>query len=303
MPAPVPRETMMDPSPIVTVIIATYNKSSTLRYAINSVLWQTFTNFECWIIGDACTDDSEAVVSSFNDRRLHWYNLPVNSGYQSTPTNEALHRAKGKYVAYLNHDDIWLPNHLELLVGSLEKSKAEFSYTIMEWIRDGANQADIPYYPDAPRPPEVPALMHRLDVLDEIDCWKDPSELKADPRVDFLRRAQFAGKRFEFVPRLTVLKFDTRVGDYSEAGQQEAYTHNILQDPLFAERHLASLLAEAYWQLEGPFSISRARFQLMQRIRSMLVRRGIEPSALMPWLRSGQRISNWRRRHRLDNDE
>ena len=53
-------------TPLVTVITATYNWSSVLRYAIQSVLWQTFADLEMLVIGDGCTDDSGEVVSSFS---------------------------------------------------------------------------------------------------------------------------------------------------------------------------------------------------------------------------------------------
>src|SRR5215216_5001189 len=98
--------------PLVSVVTATYNYSSVLKYAIQSVLWQTYQNFELWVIGDACTDDSEAVVASFGDSRIHWVNLPENSGNQAVPNNEGIARARGKYIAYLGHDDLWYPNHL-----------------------------------------------------------------------------------------------------------------------------------------------------------------------------------------------
>ena len=289
-------------TPAVTVIIATYNKRSTLFYAIKSVLWQTFTDFECWIIGDACTDGSETVVAGFRDPRLHWYNLPVNSGYQSIPTNEALKRARGTFIAYLNHDDIWLPDHLQILMDGIEQKETDFVYSIMEWIGDDSRYADIPQYPDAPRPPEVPAILHRRDVVEDIGYWKEPHEIRADPRVEFLRSAQFSGKSFELIPYLTVLKFDRRVDDYGASSQQGMYMERIGKDPLFAEKELGSLLADAYRQLEGPLSMKRVRFQFMQSIRKMMVKRRIDPGCLKPWLKPGSRIAYWRRGHGLDSN-
>ncbi|MEL7342884.1 MAG: glycosyltransferase family A protein, partial [Bacteroidota bacterium] len=102
----------MSTSPLVSVIIPTYNYSSVLRCAIESVLLQTMTDFELWVIGDGCTDNSEQVVSDFKDPRIFWHNLPQNTGDQSTPNNWALDHARGDYIAYLGHDDLWLPNHL-----------------------------------------------------------------------------------------------------------------------------------------------------------------------------------------------
>ena len=99
-------------APRVTVIMATYNWSAVLPYSIGSVLRQTFTDFELLVIGDGCTDDSEQVVTSIGDPRVHWINLPRNTRHQSGPNNEGLARARGEFIAYLGHDDLWLPHHL-----------------------------------------------------------------------------------------------------------------------------------------------------------------------------------------------
>jgi glycosyltransferase involved in cell wall biosynthesis len=57
--------------PQVTVIIPTYNRSQTLACALRSLRLQTFEDFEVWAVGDGCTDESEQVVASFHDSRLH----------------------------------------------------------------------------------------------------------------------------------------------------------------------------------------------------------------------------------------
>ena len=287
-------------TPLVTVIIATYNKSEALHYAIKSVLWQTFSDFECWIIGDACTDDSPSVVAAFNDPRLNWCNLSENSGYQSAPNNEGLRRAKGKYIAYLNHDDIWLPNHLQVLVDCIEQNQADFAFSIMEMITPHRHYADIPEYPDAPRPPEASATIHRLDVVDRIGFWKAVHETNAIPRVEYFRQAQFAGMSFKVAARLTVLKFSRNQAGYSYASQQEYYLQQICQEPDFVENELANLLIDAYWQLEAPISRKQLHFQLLQGIRKALAKRGLEPDRLMPWLTPGKRMNKGRKHHGLD---
>jgi glycosyltransferase involved in cell wall biosynthesis len=292
---------MSPASPYVTVIIATYNRRETLQHAIKSVLWQTFSDFECWIVGDACTDDSESVVAGFQDPRLHWYNLPQNSGYQSAPNNEGLRRAQGEYIAYLNHDDIWLPNHLEVLVEAIERNKSDFAFTIMEWVRYDGHFTDFPNYPEAPRPPEASATMHRRDVVDRIGYWKAPHETQAFPRVAFFRTAQFAGMSFEIVPRLTVIKFDSSKAGSTDGSQQRDYIERISQDPSFSEKEVAVMLMEAYWRLEGPLTWKGLRFQLLQSLRTILIKRHIEPDTLMPWIKPGQRIERWRRDQGFDS--
>src|SRR5579872_2122093 len=99
--------------PQVTVIVPTYNCSRTLRCALRTLCQQFYRDFEVWVVGDCCTDDSEQVVAAMGDSRLHWTNLTQRVGRQNGPNNEGLRRAQGKYIAYLGHDDLWFPWHLE----------------------------------------------------------------------------------------------------------------------------------------------------------------------------------------------
>src|SRR3979409_1552741 len=88
------------PSPRVTVIISTYNRSEVLRCAVASVMAQTMADVALLVCGDGCTDDSEQVVLGVKDPRVRWINLLVNTGHQSGPNNRGLQEAKGEFVAY-----------------------------------------------------------------------------------------------------------------------------------------------------------------------------------------------------------
>ena len=87
--------------PRVTVVIATYNWATVLPYSIGSVLDQTFTDFEVFVVGDGCTDESGDVVTAVDDPRVHWRNLPSNVGHQSGPNNAGIREANGDVIAYL----------------------------------------------------------------------------------------------------------------------------------------------------------------------------------------------------------
>lgn len=288
-------------SPLVTVIIATYNKASALRCAIESVLWQTITDFEVWVVGDACTDNSADVVSSFNDARLHWTNLPHNTGYQSEPHNEGLRRARGQYIAYLNHDDLWLPNHLQVLIDGLESHQADAAYSIMEWVLTYAeNYADIPDYPLSSRPPEATAIVHRRDWIDDIGYWKQPYETRAIPRADYFRRAQFAEKKFVMIPRLTALKFGGNAQGYSAIGQQPEYLDRIRREPNFAQIELAKLLVQVQRELDRPTTPKRFLHQIAESIRRQLIKLKIDPARLRFFQQRGHHIRAWRKAHGLD---
>ena len=289
-----------DTTPSVTVLIATYNKAAALRHSIESVLWQTFRDFELLVIGDGCTDDSAEVVAAIGDPRVHWLNLPANTGYQSAPHNEGLRRAQGGYIAYLNHDDIWLPNHLQVLVERLEATGADYAYSVLEWVLgSGDGYADIPSFPDAPRPPEASATVHRRSIVTELGYWKLPHETRTLPRAEYFRRGQLSGKRFVFAPFLTVLKFcDTTTG-YAAVAQQPDYMDRIRRDPDFAQQELAMLLARTIADVDQPIGVHRFPKQLGDRVRRALIRRRIDPARLGVWRAQGWRIRDWRRCHQL----
>src|SRR3954451_18996395 len=134
--------------PRVTVIIATYNWSSVLPYSIGSVLRQTFTDFELLVVGDGCTDDSEQVVASIDDPRVRWINLAENSRHQSGPNNEGLRQARGELIAYLGHDDVWLPPHLDAMVTGIDAARADVAYSLLARVTGDSDAVQ----PAQPRP-------------------------------------------------------------------------------------------------------------------------------------------------------
>lgn len=192
----------------VSVIIPTYNSSETLRLALQTVLWQDFTDFEVWIIGDGCTDNSEDVVTSFADDRLHWVNLSSNSGSPSLPRNEGLRRAKGRFIAYLGHDDLWFPWHLSELVDCIETSNSDFVYSLGLLLAPDGMIGTFSLPPrlwsisDAISPSN---WLHRKCLIEVVGSWSRAYSLGDDR--EFLQRVIAANINMEFRRQLSVLKF------------------------------------------------------------------------------------------------
>ena len=235
---------MSNEAPAVTVIVATYNSRATLRCALQSLLAQDFADFEGVIVGDSCTDGSEEEVANFADARLHWLNLSENSGNQWQPNNEGLRRARGRYVAYLGHDDLWLPWHLSALVAHAEKSGADFVHDLL--VNIGPNgildlagpPADGVTYERHGFPPS--SWLHQSDVVEKIGSWKNPAELSWSSDYDFTRRVYLAGLRIEFVPSLGVIKFPAaHWRNYSATGSrpQQASFAAMAKDPPASPRN------------------------------------------------------------------
>lgn len=106
--------------PFFSVIICTYNRSPIILRAIQSLLKQTCTDWECIIIDDASTDDTKEKLSPFLSEKIHYFYRPHQGAAFSK--NEGIEVAKGHYITFLDSDDAYLPEHLAIRKEILQKS-------------------------------------------------------------------------------------------------------------------------------------------------------------------------------------
>ena len=106
----------------VSAIIPTYNRASTVKEAIKSVLDQTFRGFELIVVDNFSSDDTESVVNSFHDQRIRYFKNH-NNGLVSINRNFGIEKAQGEYIAFLDDDDLWLPEKLEKQVKLMDSNK------------------------------------------------------------------------------------------------------------------------------------------------------------------------------------
>ena len=113
---------------LVSVIVPTYNRVAVILETINSILSQTYKNFELIIIDDGSTDDTEKIVNNVGDDRIRYFRTE-NWGGPARPRNIGIKKSIGKYIAFCDDDDIWLPDKLENQVSILEESEAAICFT------------------------------------------------------------------------------------------------------------------------------------------------------------------------------
>lgn len=106
--------------PLVSVLMAVYNGEKYIDQAIESILTQTFTNFELLIVNDGSIDRSVAIINSYKDRRIHLVHHEINQGLVAT-RNYLLELAQGDYIATLDCDDISVPKRLATQVAFMER--------------------------------------------------------------------------------------------------------------------------------------------------------------------------------------
>jgi glycosyltransferase involved in cell wall biosynthesis len=134
----------VDRQPLVSVLIPTYNRARLLsERAVPSILKQTYQNFEIVIVGDHCTDDTAKSLAKIHDVRIKFYNLPQRGKYPvdpnkrwcvagAVPANKCLKLAKGEWIASLDDDDEFSPDHLEVLVEHAKAHGLEMVYGVVQ---------------------------------------------------------------------------------------------------------------------------------------------------------------------------
>ncbi len=123
---------------LVSIIVPNYNSEKFLKETIDSVLAQTYENWELLIVDDCSTDGSVEIIRSYKDSRIVLYENETNCG-AAYSRNVALQKARGKWIAFLDSDDLWTEEKLEKQVAFMEENNYLFSYTDYERIDEDSN--------------------------------------------------------------------------------------------------------------------------------------------------------------------
>jgi glycosyltransferase involved in cell wall biosynthesis len=217
-------------TPLVSVCVPTYNRGQLLiERAVTSVLSQTYTNLELIIVGDHCTDNTVELISKIRDPRLRFFNLPTRKrNYSQTvenhwlvggaiPANKAMELARGQWIARVDDDDTWSPDHIEVLLRFAQQNQHEFVSGLYveerfgeQKVIDGVRAMD-PYYTGGKKDPEdnspkiggVSTWLYRsyLRFMKyNVECWRKSWNRVWD--VDLSQRIHKAGVRMGFLDQV-----------------------------------------------------------------------------------------------------
>ena len=122
---------------LVSIITPVYNSENFIADTIESVLNQTYSNWEMILIDDCSKDNSAEIIKKYVklDRRLKYKRLEQNGG-AAVARNNAIKYANGKYLAFLDSDDLWKANKLERQISFMQKNDIAFSFTSYEVIKE-----------------------------------------------------------------------------------------------------------------------------------------------------------------------
>ncbi len=260
----------MSTTPLVSIVVATYNRSQVVAHALASIVRSTVTDWEAIVVGDHCTDDTAAVVAGFADPRFAYVNLPVNVGEQSGPNNEGIRRARGRYLAFLNHDDLYFPDHLATSIACCEATGADLVWSPL-LVALPASEADLAQGREQFRlsgvtsgddyDPRVfvfaSSWLMRRELADRIGPWRSGRETFVTASQDWIFRAWRSGARLRCHAHVGVLAVPAspRRGSYLAARSPE---HDYFARRMTAPGFRESALERA--AIGGEREINRFRF-------------------------------------------
>ena len=217
--------------PQFSILLPTHNRPDVLCFAIQSVLTQTVSDFELLVVGDGCTDNTADVVKSFNDPRIIWFDLPKAPNFGYANRNVALQTARGELVAFMAHDDLWFPDHLETLAPVFADESIDLAYSRPLWVIPPGLLApgtfNLEYEPTLKEflggLNRIPAacVVHRRKCFARDGYWNDSLSSCAD--WDMWARIIEGGGRqnFTYLPEPTCLHFRANWRTEETTGQPQ----------------------------------------------------------------------------------
>jgi hypothetical protein len=222
------------PEPLISIPIPTYHAPGKLcDRALASVRAQTYERWEAIVVGDHCTDSTEARVRAIGDPRIRFYNLPVRESDSddpwerwavkgSVPRATGIGLSEGEWIAPLSHDDAWDPHHLQTLLDAAREARAEVAYSQMR-VRNESDGDRLTGIAIGAWPPRLGQFGWQSSMVNGalgFLRYDRRCALASEPNDwNLARRAWEAGVRFQFVDAQTVTLYQR---DWTVTAELEA---------------------------------------------------------------------------------
>ena len=231
----------MSDQPFVTVVIPTFNHAKLLRRALDSVVAQTFDNWEAIVINNFSTDETIEVVESYQDDRIKLINFK-NNGVIAASRNQGIKNARGTYIAFLDSDDNWYSEKLQKCVEYANQG-AQFICHGEKWINSDLSTREIMYGP-ANRATYLSLLFRgncistsatciETALLRSVDGFDESTEIVTAEDYDLWMRLAATNPKTVFIPE--VLGEFHRLSDSASS----AVLRNLSSERVVLQKHFA----------------------------------------------------------------
>ena len=273
------------PQPTVSIIIRTYNRLSLLKEAVESVRAQTYTNWELIIVDDGSTDGTPQAIELIGDPRILLLRL-THTGNINYLINEGVRKAHGEWLAFLDSDDCWLPEKLELQLKTLSATQRKWCYCPFDFVDENnqiiysSSEKFLPFEGSivkeiiqAKTGITICSVIVERKLFNEIGGFSTNPELREDYEF-FLRIASRAEVAFTSQVLTRIREHPGRVyksRKYPYDRTALAYKTFISQRPhkhlkKLAKKQVAHLLAEAAVQRFSTGQIKKGMHRLLQSL-------------------------------------
>jgi glycosyltransferase involved in cell wall biosynthesis len=256
--------------PLVSVIIPTYNRVHLIGESIESVLKQTYTNWELIIVDDGSSDDTESIVARYNNSKIRYIRFP-HFGILGKVRNCGIKIAKGEFIAFLDSDDLWREDKLDFQLKLFQAHDIDYTFS------NGTHFGEATIH----QPPDVenlavgdlfislivehrfviylPSLLFRKRILDKTGMINESFESGGD--IDFVYRMARVSKGAFTNERLVSIRKHTH--GMSSQHEQTAHLEDLkiykafFDEGALSKKQFIQLAGTAYYKL-GLINLSRA---------------------------------------------
>ena len=265
----------MNKSPAVSIIIPTYNHGHFLKKCLQSVVDQTFTDWEAIIVNNFSEDNTIEVVNSFNDPRIHLVNFK-NNGIIAASRNKGIKLSRAEVIAFLDSDDTWYPTKLKRCIEELTDDR-DLACHNLRYIRNGNYWKDVKCGPAKRASFDnllfngscliTSAVVVRKERLLRVACFSEEPKIVTSEDYDLWLKLAENGARFHFV--------DEILGEY------QVHASNSSSSVL---RHMDSALL-----VVGNFFASTGQADIWKQLKFRRAKSLIFYGAARSWQQNGQK--------------
>lgn len=260
--------------PFVSVVIPTYNHAHFLGRALKSVLDQGYTNWEAIVIDNHSQDNTDAIVLAFKDPRISLLKIH-NKGVIAASRNMGILAAKGEWVAFLDSDDLWYPQKLEIAVNEIqEDASIDVCSTDEVLVDETTGRRRLlkygPYCSDFYRVLLVEgnllspsATLVRRDLLISRDIlFREDNEFVTAEDYDLWLRLANAGAKFKFI---NSVQGEYSIHSINSSGQIERHSQsvmNVARDHVFKQQRFQPNTTKLWREINARLLLAKVRAKI-----------------------------------------
>jgi glycosyltransferase involved in cell wall biosynthesis len=285
---------------LVSIVVPTYNRGHLIGETIQSVIDQSYKNWELIIVDDGSTDDTKKRVDEFNDVRIRYYFIS-HTGVIGAVRNVGMSHASGNYIAFLDSDDLWLPDKLDYQLSLLRKNpESSFVFGHGEHFGTGATPTPelekefignifIPFLFEKRFIFYVPTLLFKKEVLNKITSIDETLFYAGD--IDFFLRMAYSFKGIFSHNIVTRIRKEEK--SHSQNNKLNAYDDYLLM--LNKHRHENRLTSKQFTQLASEhhykLGLIYLRFEKSKKARKEFLNHiQLNPLSWKGWIRLVQSL-------------